>query len=162
MEMTTTVREVYLRPGDFCFGDDRLRITTVLGSCVAILLWHPLRAHGGMCHFMLPSRNQSTRLALEGRYGDEAMALFMLELRRRHTVPGEYQVHVYGGGNMFYENSSSSMDIGKQNIGMACRMLDEYGFTLTKDHLGSFGHRKIAFDIWSGEVRLVHVVHGKT
>ena len=163
MEAPDTVREVYLRPGDFCFGEGKLRITTVLGSCIAIILWHPKLTHGGMCHYMLPSRNQPRgNLALDGKYGDEAMELFMLELKKRHTVPGQYQVNVYGGGNMFNEEAAYPMDIGKQNIEMAHRLLDEYGFTLAYDHLGSFGRRKIAFDVWSGEVSLIHIDHRKT
>lgn len=160
--METAIREVYLRPGDFCFGEGNLRITTLLGSCVSITLWHPLLAHGGMCHYMLPSRKQSRgNLPLDGKYGDEAMEMFMLELKKRHAVPGQYQVNVYGGGNMLDNNAPVSMDIGKQNIETAHRLLDKYGFTISYDHLGSYGHRKIAFDVWSGEVRLIHVDNRK-
>ena len=162
MAETVGIREVYLKPGDFCFGEGLLRIKTLLGSCVAIILWHPLLAHGGMCHYMLPSRNQPRgNLAPKGKYADEAMELFMAELRKRHTVPAQYQVNVYGGGNMFSERSGPK-DIGSQNIEMAHRMLEKYGFTLSYDHLGSFGRRTIDFDVWSGEVRLVHVDHRKT
>ena len=163
MQVIETVREVYLRPGDFCFGDGKLRISTLLGSCVAITLWHPLLVHGGMCHYMLPSRNQPRgNLALDGKYADEAMELFMLELKKRHTAPAQYQVNVYGGGNMFDDRAANPMDIGKQNIEMAHSLLDKYGFTLAYNHLGSFGHRKVAFDVWTGEVRLVHVDHRQT
>jgi chemotaxis protein CheD len=163
MDTTVPVREVYLKPGDFCFGEGKLRITTVLGSCVSIILWHPMLAHGGMCHYMLPSRNQPRGdLALDGKYGDEAMELFMHELKKRHSVPAQYQVSLYGGGNMFSELSPKGMDIGQQNIDMALRLLDNYGFTLAYEHLGSFGRRKIAFDVWSGEVSLIHIDHRKT
>ena len=157
------LREVYLRPGDFCFGEGKLRITTLLGSCVSIVLWHPLLAHGGMCHYMLPSRKQLRgNLHPDGKYGEEAMELFLFELRKRHTLPAQYQVNIYGGGNMFDEQASTGMEIGKQNIAMAYRLLDECGFSIAHEHLGSFGHRKIEFDVWSGEVRLTHVDHRKT
>lgn len=163
MGVATPDREVYLRPGDFCFGEGRLRIATLLGSCVSVVLWHPTQVHGGMCHFMLPSRYQSRgNLAPDGKYGDEAMELFMLELKKRHTVPAQYRVHLYGGGNMFGDRAPSGMDIGIQNIEMAHRLLDERGFTLDYEHLGSFGHRKVAFDVWSGEVSLIHVDHRNT
>lgn len=162
MATTDVVREVYLKPGDFCFGEGMLRITTVLGSCVSIILWHPQLVHGGMCHYMLPSRNQARgNLAPDGKYGDEAMELFMQELGKRHTVPAQYRVNVYGGGNMFSEPAPKGMDIGQQNIDMAQRMLDQYGFALACEHLGSFGRRKIAFDVWSGEVDLIHIDHRK-
>ena len=163
MEAADPVRIVYLRPGDFCFGEGKLRITTLLGSCISIILWHPLLAHGGMCHFMMPSRRKLPgNFPLDGKYGDEAMKLFMLELKKRHTIPAQYQVNVYGGGNMFDEQAPVGMEIGKQNIEMALNLLDEYGFSLSYNHLGSFGHRKIEFDVWSGEVRLTHVDHRKT
>lgn len=163
MEAAGPVREVYLRPGDFCFGEGWLRIDTLLGSCVAIVLWHPRLAHGGMCHYMLPSRNQPRgNQAPDGKYGDEAMELFMLELKKRYTVPAQYRVHLYGGGNMFDGRAVSRMDIGIQNIEMAHRLLDEQGFTLDYEHLGSFGHRKVAFNVWSGEVSLIHVDHRNT
>jgi chemotaxis protein CheD len=154
----SSVREVYLRPGDFCFGEGRLRISTLLGSCVSIVLWHPTGLHGGMCHFMLPDRvGFRGSSAADGKYGDEAMELFMIELGRRRTLPDQYRVHVYGGGNMFGGRILSPTDIGYQNIERAHQLLEKWGFGLDFDHLGSFGHRKVFFDVWSGEVKLVHV-----
>lgn len=162
MEAAASVREVYLQPGDFCFGEGMLRISTVLGSCVSIVLWHPSLAHGGMCHYMLPSRNQSRGdLPPDGKYADEAMELFMLELKKRHTVPAQYRVNVYGGGNMFSEMAPKGMDIGRQNIDMAMTLLEKFRFSVACEHLGSFGRRKVALDVWSGEVSLVHTDHRK-
>jgi chemotaxis protein CheD len=163
VESTATVREVYLKPGDFCFGEGMLRITTVLGSCVSITLWHPRFLHGGMCHYMLPHRQQPRdNEEPDGKYADEAMLLFMRELQKRNTKPSQYQVNLYGGGNMFSEPSPKGMDIGQQNIDIAHRLLKEYGFTVSYDHLGSFGRRKIEFDVWNGEVSLIHIDHRKT
>jgi chemotaxis protein CheD len=153
-------REVYLKPGDFCFGEGHLRITTLLGSCISIVLWHPQLLHGGMCHYMLPSRGRGG-LALDGKYGDEAMALFMQELKKRRTLPGQYRVQVYGGGNMLNGQGTNKIDIGQQNIEMAYHLLDEQGFKLESVHLGSYGHRKVAFDVWSGEVKLLYVDNRK-
>jgi len=153
------IRVVYLKPGDFCFGQGNLRITTVLGSCVSIILWHPLLVHGGMCHYMLPTRDAPYTVP-DGKYGDEAMELFMRELRKRRTVPGQYQVRLYGGGNMF-DAPATGVDIGKLNVQMAHNLLSQHGFTLVDDHVGMSGRRRIAFDVWSGEVRLIHIDHRK-
>jgi hypothetical protein len=49
-------------------------LRTLLGSCVAITLWHPTRRIGGMCHFLLPERKRRTNEPPDGRYGDEAVA----------------------------------------------------------------------------------------
>jgi chemotaxis protein CheD len=162
MEIGDGIREVYLKPGDFCFGEGKLRITTVLGSCVSITLWHPRLVHGGMCHYMLPSRFEPRGDApLDGKYGEEAMQLFLQELRKRNTQPAQYRVNVYGGGNMFSEAAPKGMDIGQQNIDTALRLLQQHGFSIACEHLGSFGRRKLAFDVWSGEVELIHIDHRK-
>jgi chemotaxis protein CheD len=71
-------------------------------------------------------------------------------------------VHIYGGGNMFGGRAATSTDIGLQNIECAHSLLNQYGFPLDYDHLGSFGHRKVLFDVWSGEVGLIHVDHRKS
>ena len=60
-------REVILQPGELFFGKEDVVVRTVLGSCIAITLWHPEQKQGGMCHYMLPSRrNPSAKL--DGRY----------------------------------------------------------------------------------------------
>jgi chemotaxis protein CheD len=151
------LREVYLQPGDFCFGENRLRITTVLGSCISIILWHPTLAHGGMCHFMLPTAHQPS-LNLNGKYADDAFELFMGELKKRHTVPAHYRVSLYGGGKMF-ETEKSAQDIGSQNIDKARQLLRQFAFKVDDEHVGDFGRRRIAFDVWSGAVRMTHVDH---
>jgi chemotaxis protein CheD len=71
-----TSLNVFLQPGDFHFGAGRTRISTLLGSCISITLWHPARLIGGMCHFMLPSRGLPAGVPLDGRYADEALAMF--------------------------------------------------------------------------------------
>jgi chemotaxis protein CheD len=91
--------------------------------------------------------------------GDEAMELFMTS-SETYTVPAHYRVYVWGG-NMFSEPAPTGMDIGQQNIDMAQRMLDQYGFAMACEHLGSFGRRKVAFDVWTGEVDLIHIDHRK-
>ena len=82
-------------------GDEDTRIKTLLGSCVSFTLWHPERKIGGMCHYMLPQRpRRNPGDPLDGRYAEDAMQMFMLELRHSRTLPSEYQVKLFGGGIM--------------------------------------------------------------
>src|SRR5664279_3361231 len=68
---------VKLMPGEWHFGPQALTLSTLLGSCVAVTLWHPGRRIGGMCHYLLPSRIRPAGAALEGRFGDEVMSLMV-------------------------------------------------------------------------------------
>jgi len=54
-----------------------------------------------MCHYMLPTRSNGKSDTLDGRYADEAMEMFMREIRASGTRPSQYQVKLFGGGNMF-------------------------------------------------------------
>ncbi len=99
------MREVTLQPGEFYFGQDDTIIRTHLGSCVAITMWHPEQKRGGMCHYMLPSRGHST-MSLDGRYADEAIQLFINEISKHPAPIHEYEVKLFGGGNMFIEQQT--------------------------------------------------------
>lgn len=72
------VVDVYLKPGEIFFGGRDHRICTILGSCVAITLWHPRLLIGGMCLRMLPGSRKLRRPGrLDGKYADDAMLLFV-------------------------------------------------------------------------------------
>ncbi|MGB0128208.1 MAG: chemotaxis protein CheD [Rhodocyclaceae bacterium] len=144
--------DIFLSPGEFFFGDEDTRIRTVLGSCVAITLWHPRRRIGGMCHYMLPSRGQGRSHQLDGRYCDEAIAMFLRETRGTRTLPGEYEVKVFGGGNMFPHRHHHLLDVGRRNAETGLDLLSRHGFHVKARHLAGSGHRNVVFELWSGDV----------
>jgi chemotaxis protein CheD len=153
--------EIFLQPGDFYFGDEHTRIRTILGSCVSITMWHPRLKQGGMCHYMLPERRANSPRRLDGRYADDAIALFMRELLSNRTKPEDYEVKVFGGGRMFLRQRRiempASMDVGTRNIEVGRRLLREHGFHIRAEHLAGDGHRNVIFDIASGHVWMKHV-----
>lgn len=145
--------DIFLGIGDLHFCSAPARIRTLLGSCVSITLWHPARKLGGMCHFMLPARNRRPEEPLDGRYGDEAMALFDREIARHGTRPADYCAKVFGGGNMFptRPRPTPALDVGQRNILTAHSLLAERGIRIVAEHLGGDGHRKLVFDVGSGD-----------
>ena len=153
--------EIFLQPGEFYFGDGLTRIRTLLGSCVAVVLWQPKLRIGGMCHFMLPhrSRGNGRKQPLDGRYAEEAMQMFMDELRRTATSPGQYRARLVGGGRMFEQpcNLSGAIDICTRNMEAARELIVHHGFALHSQDMGGHGHRNVIFDLWSGDVWLKRV-----
>lgn len=149
--------DIFLQPGEVYFGGRDTRIRTLLGSCVAIVMWHPGMLAGGMCHYMLPQSPVRPRKALDGRYADEAMELMLREIRSVCTVPSEYRVKLFGGGHMFSAQQPASKEhIGAKNVDMARTLLKRHGFAACAEHLGGIGHRTVLFDIWSGHVWMRH------
>lgn len=152
--------EIFLKQGDVYFGDRDTRIRTVLGSCVAITMWHPNLLVGGMCHYMLPSRLARGEKALDGKYADEALELMFKEIRQTRTRAEEYQVKLFGGGNMFSAINKPRQP-GEQHVGeknaQACReLLKRHGLPIHAEHLGGNGHRNLIFNIRDGHVWMKH------
>lgn len=145
--------EIFLLPGDYCFASQDTRISTVLGSCIAITFWHPQLLLGGMCHYMLPGPDRKHRVGNRpvpnGRYADQAIALMVEEMNFIDTPYEEYQVMLFGGGNMFPGTNSQ---LGDENIEAAQRLVKKYGFNCVAEHTGDTGHRHLIFEVWSGEV----------
>jgi chemotaxis protein CheD len=156
MRKTHNVQEIYLNPGECHFSDHRARIRTILGSCVSVVFWHPKLRCGGMCHFMLPSRGRAGK-SLDGRYGDEALALLLRDIDAQGAPRQEYQVKIFGGGRMFGDISSVFSSVGLRNAHAARDLIAAHGFEITCEHLGGGGHRSLIFEVWSGDVWMKHV-----
>jgi chemotaxis protein CheD len=154
MKKPANVREIYLQPGQFHFGERNTRIRTILGSCVSIVMWHEKHLIGGMCHYILPKRNRSILDKPDGRYAEEAIELFMARIHTANTRSRDYQVKIFGGGNMFpqYTKRGKCADVPCQNVIAARTLIKRYGLNLVGEHLGGAGHRQIYFDIWNGHV----------
>ena len=150
-------REVILQPGELFFGKEDVVVRTVLGSCIAITLWHPEQKQGGMCHYMLPSRrNPSTKL--DGRYADEALAL-LLQAASHYPAPIHgYEAKLFGGGNMFTEPQYAQSDnnVAAKNIQAAWQLTRHLGLDIKAHHLGHSGHRSLLFELSNGSVWLRH------
>ncbi len=148
--------DIFLQPGEFFFGDSETRIRTILGSCVSMTFWHPINLVGGMTHIMLPTRGSEKHkdeLTLDGKYADEALKLILSEIKKTGTHPREYQVKLFGGGDMFSKSTAlEKQHIGIKNIIATKSLLEKNGFSLHAKHIGGLGHRNIIFDIWSGYV----------
>lgn len=169
--------EIFLQQGEVYLGGADTRIRTLLGSCVAVTVWHPQRHIGGMCHYMLPSRRArgallhyrvedvpipfATRRArpqeLDGKYADEALELMCAQMRDCGARPREFQVKLFGGGNMFpHAAPAREQHVGLKNVEAGRELLARHGLQPSAEHLGGIGHRNLIFEVWSGHVWMKH------
>lgn len=165
MHRRERAEEVFLKPGEHHFGNRNTRIRTLLGTCVSLTFWHPEFQLGGMCHYMLPSRSDERRHAdlpeQDGRYADEAIDILLQSITAAGTSYRDYQVKVFGGGNMFPDHASGG-HVGMKNVEAARRLVRRHGLNCVAEHLGGYGYRKVIFDIGSGNVWVKHEAMGCT
>lgn len=112
-----------------------------------------------MCHYLLPEERQvGLNGGIDGRYADNALQLFMQEIRNAGTHPCEYEVKMFGGGNQFSGfELNINHNIPEKNIQTGKKLLLHHGFKLSSFHLGGNGHRNVILDLWSGAVWVQHV-----
>ena len=145
-------QNVILMPGQMSFSTASAQLRTLLGSCVSITIWHPVRRIGGMCHFLLPQRQRRQGEALDGRYGDEAMEVMVDKLSRAGTRPSEYVAHLYGGADTMPEGNGLKFNVGERNIERGWTLIDQYGFQLEGVDVGEDVPRTVSIHLGTGEV----------
>jgi len=153
---TQRIVPIFLMPGEHFTGDARHRISTLLGSCVSITLWHPQLLLGAMSHFLLPGTGAEHRQPASARYGADALALMVADLAARSCDVRECEAKIFGGGAMFELPDRMGKDIGRRNGEAARRMLRDAGITIVSESLFDAGHRRIAFSVRTGEVWVRH------
>jgi chemotaxis protein CheD len=145
--------DVFLQPGEVFVGDEGYRMRTLLGSCVSITLWHPQQRVGAMSHFLLASRGTPHTAEPDGRYGDEALQIMLNELNRTRVEPRQCEAKIFGGGNMFPEQSRPKViEVGRRNGSVARELLSSAGIPVVAECLYGVGHRQIIFDVAQGHV----------
>lgn len=146
--------EVHLLAGQLYFGREARRVRTLLGSCVAVVLWHRARRVGGMCHFLLPERPSANRGPLDARFGVDALQLLMQAVEHTGTRPSEYETHLYGGADTMPDSAGVRFDVGERNIERGWSLPDRCGFTLQHVDVGDRVPRTVVMDMQSGDVTM--------
>jgi len=141
-------------PGEWHVGKPPGVLRTLLGSCVAVTLWHPARRVGGMCHYLLPGRQRASDAALEGRFGNEALALMVRALESRDIPVAGCVAHLYGGADTMPGASGPKFNIGQRNIEEGWRLIDHYGIELRGVDVGDTVPRVVTLDLSSGDVQM--------
>ncbi len=153
MPDAAAIVDVFLLPGDYFIGDARHRIRTLLGSCVSVTLWHPRWRVGAMSHFLLASQDARGAQPLNGRYGDDAMALMLAELRHSGIDPQHCQAKIFGGAAMFPGREGADQpSIGRRNGDVAERLLQQVGIPIVSSCRYGLRHRHIIFNVRTGDV----------
>lgn len=151
-----TVPSLFLLPGHTQIAHPPCRITTILGSCVSVILWDPVRKIGGATHYMLAA--SEARGARTARYGDVALAELLrkfMDLGIRN--PRELRGWIYGGATVLGTLSGIGKDIGQNNVQVAQEWFRLHGIPLVERVTGGRLGRKVSFDVEIGKVTVEEV-----
>ena len=149
-----TIAEETIWAGDIFVSEKQVRITTVLGSCVAVCLFDSLRCFGGMNHYLLPTPGTS------GRHGEWSIRELYQRMLSLGSRPRNLQAKVFGGGSpLALANDITA--VGAANARIAFETLKSLRVAITGESVGGNAGMRLYFENWSG-LALVRQHQGRT
>jgi chemotaxis protein CheD len=138
----------YLLPGAI-FADRRPHIVdTVLGSCVAVVLWDSALHFGGINHFMLPNTKNEGNSS--SKYGDVAIQSLLKRMLQLGSRKYDLKAKVFGGS--VSDRANGIFQIGQRNTEFAFGALKIEGIPVVSQSVGGGPGRKIIFYSQTGDV----------
>ncbi len=146
MEVTKH-RELYLNPGAIFVSQLPYKITTVLGSCVSVILWDEINKFGGINHYLQPFSNKIGGNIRE--YGDNSIEVLIKRMQHFGSNIENLNARIYGG-----TSTMSSFSVWSENIKIANKLLQKYNIPIVERDTGGDLSRIIIFDTLTGIVKL--------
>jgi chemotaxis protein CheD len=139
----------YLMPGNIFAHQDEYTVTTVLGSCVSVCLWEPVRKIGGINHYMLPLWNGDGLAS--PRYGNIAIAKLIEKMLELGADRNKLKAKVFGGGDVL-KVTNSFLNIGARNVVLAHDLLRDEKIPIISADTGGRNGRKLLYNTRTGVV----------
>lgn len=140
-------------PGEFYVSAHGEMIVTVLGSCISACIRDKIIGVGGMNHFMLPFKNDTTvgaEVSASLRYGNWAMEYLINEILKQGGSRRNLEVKLFGGGQVL----ANMTDVGKRNIEFALDYVHKEGLKVAAHDVGGEFPRKVLYFPDTGAVKL--------
>jgi chemotaxis protein CheD len=142
----------FLKPGYIYLPTEPTVVSTVLGSCVAVILWDRKRKAGGVNHFQLPTCKDAGQPT--ARFGDASTGMLIRMMIEDGSRKKHLEAQIFGGA---YNRAISSRNVGEENILTARRVLARHGIRIVSEDVGGERGRKIVYDAVLNEVAVLKV-----
>jgi len=148
---------IYLKPGEIYFARDPVKIVTILGSCVSVIMYNQARRIGSICHAVMPSlKSAPADKLLMGdtfKFVDSSMDWMLCRFDEAGIKCNNIEVKLFGGAGISYPHKESgSIAVGRKNIEAAMEIIENKGLELKAWNVGGSEGRKLVFCTETGEV----------
>jgi chemotaxis protein CheD len=131
-------------------GADSVLATYALGSCIAVAIYDPVAAVGGLLHFMLPESSLNPDKASQNpfMFADTGIPLLFHTAYGLGAVKRRLVVRVVGGAQVMDENGV--FNIGKRNHLALRKILWKAGVMIHGEEIGGTVSRTVRLEVASG------------
>lgn len=148
----------YLKQGELAIVSGDYKVFTLLGSCVAVVLWDEMLKIGGVNHYMLPTWPQKG--IPDVRYGDVAITELHDKIILAGAMKRRLVAKVFGGASLL-NLDSAGFNVGTRNVEVAKQMLSQLNVRIVEEKTGGKFGTKILFDVQTGYVKLDYIQNVK-
>jgi chemotaxis protein CheD len=133
---------------------EQVLATFALGSCIALSVYDPQAAVGGILHYMLPDSTMDPARGRENPYmfADTGIPKLVEQVCGRGANRRRLIAHAAGGASMM--DPQSGFDIGNRNYLALRKILWKAGILLAGEAVGGTYSRTIRLEIGSGRLWL--------
>lgn len=148
MKMTQVDRPVvFLHAGEHFISNEPEIISTVLGSCISVVLYCGQNPVCGITHSQLPSCRYDSSFCAECeesyRYVDCSIIKLVQKMQEYNIDPKNLEAKVFGGASVIKNNTLEKDNVGSQNVQMALEVLNREGIKVVVSDTGGLRGRKL-------------------
>jgi chemotaxis protein CheD len=125
------------------------KLTSVLGSCIGIVLYHPRLRIGALAHVVVA--DSDGRIGPPGKFADTAVPEMIRLLQQQGAFPGGLTARIVGGANMF---GHGPMKIGENNTVAVTAALAKARQFVVAQHIGGEKGRRVSLDCATGNLTI--------
>ncbi len=129
---------------------DDVIVTYALGSCIAVMVYDPVRVAAGMIHYMLPLSETSPEKAKTkpAMFADTGIPLLFQSMYKLGCRKQDLVVKVAGGGALYDDKGVFS--IGKRNYTVLRKMFWKSSVIIAAEDVGGSKSRTARIYVGSG------------
>ena len=134
---------VYVHVGQLYATAQPQLVSTILGSCVAVCLWDPIKGVGGLNHYLLPQRVENG--ISSPRFGNVAIERLIGAVTQLGGDPARLKAKIFGGASVIDAFSNERGSLGQSNIALARQLLEVSRIPVVAEDVGGTQGRKVMF-----------------
>ena len=143
------VGTVYLHSGKFHVSSTPCRVSTILGSCVAVAVFDYTTGIGGLNHFLLPHGAPGLP-AQAARFGNLAVPQLVEAVLASGASRAGLQAKLFGGACVLAAFKKPGAHLGTRNVEVAREMLKSEGIPVVAEDVEGSSGRKLIFQTHDG------------
>jgi chemotaxis receptor (MCP) glutamine deamidase CheD len=146
----------YVGIGEILTGKHPCVFSTVVSSCVAMMIYDSTSRWGGMVHILISGKGRCH--SEEGRFSDSAVSQLVSEAKDNTSPDSSIAAKIVGGAgsSSIVDSGSLLKNISSTTLIRVMELVLNEGIEVVGMHGGGEGSRKIFFDLKDGRVEVYH------